>query len=284
MITTVRRIATAAVVTAFAASSFAPGLSAQRVDRTRDRGLGLPTSMFGTYIRPKEFIVYPFFEYYRDRNSEYSPDEFGFGLDQDFRAPSRASEWLIFLGYGLSERVAIELEAAMISAQQDKAADDPTAMPTRLEESGLGDVEGQIRWRWNRETDTKPEFFSYFETVFPLQKDKVLIGTQAWEFKLGTGVVRGFSWGTTTFRLAVEYDAADRKGALGEYALEYLRRINNRVQVFAGAEGSDDEVELITEVQLSLRPNLILKLNSAFGATPKATDWAPEIGLMFRFP
>jgi hypothetical protein len=29
----------------------------------RDRGEGLPTSMFGTYIRKGEFLLYPFFEY-----------------------------------------------------------------------------------------------------------------------------------------------------------------------------------------------------------------------------
>jgi hypothetical protein len=26
----------------------------------------------------------------------------------------------------------------------------------------------------------------------------------------------------------------------------------------------------------------VLKLNNALGVTPKATDWAPEIGVMFR--
>jgi hypothetical protein len=238
--------------------------------------------MFGTYIEPRQLILYTFFEYYNDKDAEYSPNEFGFGLDQDFRGRYRASEGLIFLGYGISDRLAVEFEAAVISARQDKSPDDPTAMPARIEESGLGDVEGQLRWRWNRETDTKPEYFTYFETVLPLQKDKLLIGTQHWEFKLGMGLVRGFQWGTATIRAAVEYDGEENKAALGEYAIEYLRKISDGLRLFAAVEGSEDEVELITEGQIWFSPRIVLKLNSAFGVTSKAADWAPEVGLMIR--
>ena len=42
-----------------------------QIDRSRNRGEGLPTSMFGTFIRRGELLVYPFFEHYRDRNFEY---------------------------------------------------------------------------------------------------------------------------------------------------------------------------------------------------------------------
>lgn len=52
-------------------------------------------------------------------------------------------------------------------------------MPSNVRESGLGDVEGQIRYRFQRETATRAELFSYFETVFPLQENKDLIGTSA---------------------------------------------------------------------------------------------------------
>lgn len=249
--------------------------------RQRDRGPGIPTSMFGTYIERGEWLLYPFLEYYRDANLEYSPDEFGFGLDADFRGRYRATEGLMFLGYGLTDRLAFEMEAAVIRARLRKAPDDPSAMPAVLEESGLGDVEGQLRFRWNRETDRAPEVFSYFETVFPLQKNKLLIGTQDWEFKFGTGFVRGFSWGTTTVRAAMEYDAADANLALGEVAVEFLRRVNSKLRIYAGVEGTQDEIEGITELQVFLRPNLVLKINNAFGLTSKATDWAPELGLLF---
>jgi hypothetical protein len=259
-----------------------PALAQSATDRTRDRGPGLPTSMFGTYIERGEWLLYPFFELYRDRNHEYSPDEFGHALDADYRGRYRAAEGLVFLGYGLTDRLAFEMEAAVIRARLRKAPDDPTTMPALLEESGLGDVEGQLRYRWNRETDRSPEVFSYFETVFPLQKNRRLIGTQDWELKFGTGMVRGFSFGTMTLRGAVEYDASARNLALGEVALEYLRRVNSSFRIYAGVEGTQDEIEGITELQWSIRPNLVLKLNNAVGLTSKATDWAPEIGILFR--
>ncbi|MGI9078730.1 MAG: hypothetical protein ACR2G6_15585 [Gemmatimonadaceae bacterium] len=201
----------------------------------------------------------------------------------DYRGKYRASEGLIFLGYGVSDRLAVEFEAAVIKARLEKSPDDPTGMPPVLEESGLGDVEGQLRWRWKRETERRPEIFSYFETVLPLQKQKRLIGTRDWEFKFGSGIVRGFKWGTTTLRAAVEYDGEEGSVGLGEFALEYLKRISPALRVFAAVEGAQDEIELITEAQWFLRPNIVLKLNNAFGVTSKATDWAPEIGLMFSF-
>lgn len=253
------------------------------LDRLRDRGSGIPTSMFGTYVRPGELLVYPFFEYYRDANAEYSPNEMGYGLDQDFRGRYRASERLIFMSYGISRRVAAEFEAANITARQDKAPDDPSGMPTTIRESGLGDVEGELRWRWNDESAHRPELFSYFETALPLQRTRKLIGTRDWELKLGTGAVRGFAWGTATVRAAIEYDAEDGSVALGEYAVEYLKRISPRLRVVAAVEGDQDEVEQITEAQWFLRPNIFLKLNNSFGLTSKATDWAPEVGIMFSF-
>jgi hypothetical protein len=91
----------------------------------------------------------------------------------------------------------------------------------------------------------------------------------------------GLSWGTFTLRASV--DNVGGKFEPGEYALEYLRRLSNRVRIYGGIEGAEDEVEFITEVQVFLRPNIYLKLNNAFGLTSKAHDWAPEIGVMFSF-
>lgn len=61
----------------------------------QDRGAGVATSMFGTYIRQGELIVYPFFEGYVDDNLEYKPEEFGYPGDVDFRGRYRASEGLL---------------------------------------------------------------------------------------------------------------------------------------------------------------------------------------------
>jgi hypothetical protein len=253
----------------------------------RDRGTGVATSMFGTYIREGELLVYPFFEWYSDSNLEYKPSEFGFPLDVDFRGKYRASEGLIFLGYGITRNLAVELEAAVITAELEKSPSDPSAMPAKLKESGLGDVEGQLRWRFQEEeAGGRPELFTYFETVFPLQKTKKLIGTSSWEFKLGVGAIRGFSWGTMTVRAAVENaeDEGKRKFEAGEYAIEYLRRLSRTWRVVALIEGSQlDEVELVTEAQVHLHPRFFLKIGTGVGLTPNATDVAPEVGIMFSF-
>jgi hypothetical protein len=170
-----------------------------------DRGNGQPVSMFGTYINKGELLIYPFFEYYLDNNMEYKPAEMGYGSNEDFNGKFRASEGLIFVSYGITDWLAIEIEAAVIKAALDKADSDTSAMPDRIEEFGTGDVEGQLRFRWLKESSRRPEIFSYFEAVTPEQKDKVLIGTPDWEFKFGSGVIKGHSWGTMTLRLAVEY-------------------------------------------------------------------------------
>ncbi len=249
----------------------------------KDRGTGLPTSLFGTYVRKGELLVYPFFEYYLDNNAEYKPAELGYGLDEDFRGKYRAQEGLIFVSYGISSWLAIELEAAVIKAALEKSRDDPSRTPNKIEESGLGDVDGQLRARWTRENESRPEIFSYFEVVTP-NRDKVLIGTPDWEFKFGTGLTRGFSWGTMTLRAAVEYPLEESTLALGEYAVEYLKRLSSSWRVYLGVEGTEDEVELITEAQWHLSDSIFFKFNNGFGMTSKATDWAPEIGFMFSFP
>jgi len=159
-----------------------------------DRGTGVPTSIFGTYVSEGQLLVYPFFEYYLDNDLEYKPSGFGYVLDQDFRGKYRASEGLLFLGYGVTTDIAIEFESAVIPARLEKSPNDTSAMPSVVEESGLGDVEAQIRWRFLHETESAPEGFTYFETVFPLQKDKQLIGTSDREFKAGVGLIRGFQW------------------------------------------------------------------------------------------
>lgn len=251
----------------------------------RDRGTGVATSMFGTYVRRGELLVYPFYEHYRDGNFEYKPEEFGFPGDLDFRGRYRANEGLIFLGYGLTDNLALEFEAAVISASLEKSPDDRSGLPSRIEESGLGDVEGQVRWRWREETESRPELFSYGEVVFPSNRDKLLIGTPDVELKLGTGIIRGFTWGTMTLRAAVQYEGGSTsKIDVGEYALEYLKRVSPSFRLYAGLEGTQDELGLITEIQWHVHENVFIKLNNGFGLTSKATDWAPEVGVLFTLP
>lgn len=247
----------------------------------RDRGEGVPSSMFGTFVQKRQLIIYPYFEYYQDADFEYKPSELGFSDDRDFRGDYEGAEFLIFLGYGITDRLMVELEAAYIDAELKKGSADQSDFPGRISESGVGDIEAQLRWRWAEETSTRPEVFSYFETVFPTQDEGSLIGTTDWEFIFGTGVIRGFSIGTLALRTAAEYDGAEEKVEIGEVALEYLKRLNPSWRVYGAVEGTQDEWELITEAQWHMCRHAYLKLNSAFGLTSKATDWAPELGIMF---
>jgi hypothetical protein len=253
--------------------------------RDADRGPGVPSSMFGTYIGAGELLVYPFFEYYRDRNFEYKPEELGHPGGEDFRGHYRAREALLFFGYGLTGDLAVEFEMAAIDATLTKSPDDPSALPARLTESGLGDIEAQLRWRWRRETESRPEFFSYGEVVFPHAKAKPLIGTADYELKFGTGLVRGTRFGTWTARAALEYAAGSSSQLdLGEYAVEYLKRLSPSWRVYAGIEGTQDEVSAIGEIQWHLNRYAFVRVNSGFGLTSKATDWAPEVGIVFTIP
>jgi hypothetical protein len=249
----------------------------------RDRGTGLPASQFGTYIQKRQLFIYAYWEYYLDHNAEYAPNELGYAPDVDYRGEYNASEYLLWLAYGFSDRFALEVEAAVIDAELDTSPDDTSGIPKEINESGLGDVEAQLRWRWSFETESRPEFWSYFETVFPTQDEGSLIGTTDWEFQLGFGATRGYSFGTMTARLAVEYEQAEKSGGLGEAAIEYLRRLSSKWRVYGAVEGTGDEVELIAEAQWFFIPTACLKLNTAFGATSKAPDWAPEVGVMFSF-
>lgn len=272
------------VLTACAVGLWQPpaAISQDRPFYLKDRGPGIPTSMFATYIQKGEWIVYPFFEYYLDNNLEYSPNEFGFTLDQDFRGKYRASEGLMFLGYGLTDRLAFEVEVAMIRASLERSPDDLSGMPDKLAESGLGDMQIQLDWMWSKETERRPGFFSYAEVVFPHHKSKPLIGTPELETKAGIGLIKGFRWGTITVRAAVEQ--AGGHVDLGEYAVEYYKRLSKRLCVYAGIEGSQDELAVIGEIQWWLSDTVRLKFNNGFGVTSKATGWAPEIGLMISFP
>lgn len=253
----------------------------------RDRGTGVRTSLLGSYVRQGELLVYPFFEWYADKDLEYKPSELGYGTSNvDYRGRYRASEGILFFGYGVTADLALEFEAAVITAEVRTSPDDTSsAKPPRVRESGLGDVEGQIRWRFQRETATRPELFTYFGTVLPLQKDKHIIGTQHWEHFFGIGLVRGYRWGTLTLRVAGEYSAASQpKFDAGEYAIEYLRRLSPKWRVVAAIEGNQiDEVSLLTEAQWQPSRHFTFKFNNGLGLTTNATDFAPEVGVMISF-
>jgi hypothetical protein len=290
----VREALAAAMLTVFAAeAALGDGESAAAAHaephgdaaRLGDRGTGLPTTLFGTYIRRGEWIVYPFFEYYHDTDREYSPSELGFAGYDDYRGRYTASEGLLYLGYGVTEDLALELEVAAISASLEKSDRDPSAMPATLEASDLGDIDAHVVWRWRRESEGRPELYSFVKAALPRRGLDTLISTPDWELGVGTGLVRGFGWGTLTVRAALEFaPGSSSPFDVGEYAVEYLKRVSSRWRLYAAVEGTQDELSLITEAQFHLTRNVFLRLNSGFGLTSKATDWEPEVGLLFTLP
>jgi hypothetical protein len=250
----------------------------------RDRGPGVATSLFGTYVEKGELLVYPFYEYTLNKDAEYTPEELGYVGTSDFRGKLTEHEALIFLSYAVSDKVAFELESALYtSATQHKSPSDPSAMPSSVSESGFGDTQAELRWKWTRETAGSPELWSYFEVSFPFQKSRRLIGTSSWEFIQGFGLTKGFAWGTATARVSALYSEEEKTVELGEYAFEYLKRLSNTWRGYLGVEGEQDEVALIAELQWRFSPRATLKLNNGFGLTSKAPDLAPEVGVAFSF-
>jgi hypothetical protein len=253
-------------------------------DFRRDRGEGMPTSLFGTWIDPGEVLVYPFHEYTRRTHYDYKPADLGYEGTTDYAGRFTEREWLLFAAWRFDPAWAIEFESALhTSIDFRKSPEDASAVPERVRESGLGDTEAQMRWRAMVETASSPELTAYFKTVFPLQRNAKLRGTQHWEFGPGLAATKGLSFGTVQARLSATYETGEKKLKLGEYAIDYYRRLSTDWRLALSLEGLDDEVDAIGELQYVLARNALLKLNFAYGVTNKARGIAPEIGVMFRF-
>jgi hypothetical protein len=251
----------------------------------KDRGTGVATSMFGTYIRRGEVILYPYWEYYLDNNRQYSPSEFNLADTRDFRGRYRESEGLFFVAYGLTENLAFQAEIAAARASLEKSAADLSALPRRSEASGLTSIETQLRWRMRKEDERRPELWSYLDVVYPTNKRDLLIGTAGVEAELGFGITRGFRWGTLTARASGAYEgASDTKWAVGEYGVEYLKRLSPRWRVLLGINGHETAFTLITDAQWHLHKNVFIRFNQEVGLTPDANDWEPQLGILFTLP
>jgi hypothetical protein len=244
--------------------------------------------MFATYVDRGQLLIYPFFAHSRDHNLEYNSAKLGLGLNQEFLGRYRASEGQLFIAYGVTQRLALELEAGFIHATLDRSPSDVGAGVRRLEQSGLSDVEAQLRYRVKAETNRWPEVFSYLEVTAPMQKAKPLIGDQQWDFRPGIGLIRGFPWGTLVSRVTVEYNHDDKLWDLGEFSVEYLRRLSPawriNLAIEGGETGAPDEWNLISGVQWRATDLLTLRFDNGLGLSSKATDWAPQVGVMFSLP
>ena len=283
----------AAALLGGAAAAQSPGEATLPAHLT-DRGTGLPTSKFGTYVRPGEWLVGPSFEYVKNRDFEYDPAGFGFPAPEEgFHGRYQASEARAFLAYGLSDRLAIELEAGAIRASLRKAADDPSGLPEENRESGLGQIRARLTGRLLAERGHRPELFGYVEALVPHEEKKPLVGTPDWVWNGGLGAIRGFRWGTVTVRAGIQYDRSSATPLdFHEYAVEYLKRLSPKWSLFLGylvLEG--DEAYVTSELQWSPSPSVVIKLgnrkgvvSSALSATSNSADWAPAVAVYFRFP
>jgi hypothetical protein len=253
--------------------------------RLSDRGAGVPASMFGAYIERGQLLIFPFFEYARDRDREYNPAKLGFGLDREFRGRYRSSAGQLFVGYGLTDRLALEVEGACIGAELRKSPADPSTLPARIRQSGLTDLEGQVRLRLMDENGRRPEIFAFAEVTAPSQKRERLIGDEDWDLKPGVGVVKGYRWGTVTLRSSLEYTREDRSLNVGETAVEYLKRLSPSLRLHLAVEGGEggapDEWDFVPGLQWRVTDQVFLKFDNALGLSSKATDWAPALGVLF---
>jgi len=259
--------------------------SSGQPDYLRDRGDAIRTSLLATYIRPKEFIFYPFYEYTRTSNYEYKASDLGLVGDVDYLGKKVDQEYLVYLGYAWNDSWMFEFESALhAKAKFTKADNDPVAaVPREIRESGLGDTEMQVRWRYAKETETRPEITYIFQTEFPLQKKKKILGTQAWGFGAGVVLTKGYSFGTMSLRGQINHDRGDRETKFGEYAIDYLKKLSPQWTVALTLEGEESELSVIGEAQYALSRNATLKLNLGQGLTKKDRQFAPEIGVLFRF-
>ena len=252
-----------------------------------DRGAGMPTSLFGTYVRKGELLFYPFYEYVLETDFEYNPDDFGVDLDEDFFGRGQTHQYLVFAAYGFTDRLMAEAEFSFYEENTvERSGRDRGPGPRTFREAGPGTFEMQVRYRAIKESETFPEVVAFVQSDFPFQKGKELTGTQEWELAYGLAMIKGFRWGTLSARAALQHEPESDYADLGEWAVEYLKRFGSdgRHRVVATMEAQKDtEFSAIFEYQWFFHKNAMLKLNSGFGLNREAADFAPEIGVTFRF-
>lgn len=250
----------------------------------QDRGTGIPTSMFSTFIKKNELILYPYYEVYFDKHRMYKPSDLGFADDNEYQSPKfRGHEGLFFVAYGITEGFALQYEATVVTETIYKAKNDHSTMPSKFNEGGLGSMEFQLRYRLQKESIKKPEIFGYNEIILPLQKNRKLIGTQHLELSQGIGFIKGFKWGTMTVRASSIYDGGEKKISVFEYGLEYMKQVSRLLRVSGILEGSTGDFTFVADFQFHVTPYLYIRLNNAFGITRNASDHAPEVGFLFHF-
>lgn len=71
---------------------------------------------------------------------------------------------------------------------------------------------------------------------------------------------------------------------MGEYAVEYLKRVSPSWRLFAAVQGHGNALSLITEAQWHLSRHVFIRFNHELGLTSTANDWEPQLGILFTLP
>jgi hypothetical protein len=251
----------------------------------RDRDNGATTSLLGSFVRKGEWMAYTFYEFERDSTAGYTGEDLGFEGDEEYVGQSTEHQAIMLLAWGVTPDLAIEFEAAFYqrATLERDPDDDTTGMPDRFSESRYGALEAQLHWRIATETEHRPEFFANLEVGPPDAGDMVLLGNSDWEAEAGLGAIKALPWGTMAVRASVAYDAGDGEIEMGEYAIEYCRRLTPSCRIAAALIGEPDELSLLSEVQWRFRENAFTRINVALGVTDEAPDFGGQFGAVFSF-
>jgi hypothetical protein len=254
----------------------------------RDRGPGIRTSEFQTYIQRGQFFIIPSASYMKDHNFEYNPIDWGFGQQADLRGTFHGSSGQLFLAYGVNDWLALEVEGSYLDAQFERSPQDTTATPQQINESGFGDFAVQARLRFVKEKRSRPEIWGSLEFIPAANQDKVLIGDKQSDLKGEIGFTRGYQFGTMTFKTTIEYNHGDHHWDLGETSIEYLRQLSLNWRLMAAVEGGEggapDEFVFVTSFQARLARRAVLNFGNSFGLMSKSTDLEPYIGVRLELP
>ena len=252
----------------------------------RDRGRGVRSSEFQTFIQRHQLLLLPSSAHIRDHNLEYNPLDWGYGNQTDLRGKFRSSSAQLLIAYGVTDWLAFELEGSYVSARFERSPRDTTATPALIRESGVGDFAGHARLRFAQERGRRPEVWGSLEVIPANQKRKVLIGDKFRDLKGEIGLTRGFHFGTMTLRTTIERNHGDHHWDLGETSLEYLRRLSPAWRILLAIEGGEsgalDEWVFVTAGQWRIANGCYLKLANAVGLAWKATDWEPQVGILWE--
>lgn len=245
---------------------------------------GVRASEYQTYVERGQWLVMPSLAYSSDHNLEYNPETWGYGAAVDLRGTLRSNSTQLWMAYGLTDWLAVELEGSYLAARFERAPNDTSATPARIRNSGFGDYAAQVRVRMGREKGSRPEIWGAVEIIPAAQKRQLLIGDKITDWKGEFGLTRGYHFGTMTLRTTVEYNHVDHHWDLGETSLEWLRQMSPAWRLLVGIEGGEtgapDEWILVTAGQWRISRNTFLKLSNGFGLMSKSTDWEPQLGVL----